>query len=355
MMKIIAGISNANSEQEIKTYVEAGVNEFFIGYIPKTWSDKYGWEISCNRRQNPKAQYKSVEELANVVNIIHKLGCKAFLTLNEHEYNNELIELVHGLVKDVEAIGFDAYIISNLALMIDLRKKGIKRPFNISIGGACNNFEAVKFYYNNVPNIGRVILPRKVTISEVEKITDGARKLNISVETFGMSSPCDFSDEYCFSWHCGHLPTFCKSPMYKHRFDRPITSKKDWKKEFNNLTLEDYLNRKFQIEKTVEKLISDYETEKSKRKTDSNISRAEFLNVTMDTCGFCAFQKFKDFGVDAIKIALRGLSYNGLEMIKLARKVIDQNNATPGFCQGLIGSSLFCNGDNCYFDFPYKK
>ncbi len=33
-MKIIAGISNTINENEIKAYIDAGVDEFFVGYIP---------------------------------------------------------------------------------------------------------------------------------------------------------------------------------------------------------------------------------------------------------------------------------------------------------------------------------
>lgn len=34
-MKIIKGISNVSREDDIKAYIDAGTDKFFIGYIPE--------------------------------------------------------------------------------------------------------------------------------------------------------------------------------------------------------------------------------------------------------------------------------------------------------------------------------
>jgi hypothetical protein len=92
--------------------------------------------------------------------------------------------------------------------------------------------------------------------------------------------------------------------------------------------------------------------EKRKEK-EKDPARAYLLSRSMETCGMCAMTKFKSFGIDAVKIAFRGLGFTGTDILPMVRKVLDNPNATPEFCMGLINSTSFCNGENCYYNYPF--
>ena len=66
--------------------------------------------------------------------------------------------------------------------------------------------------------------------------------------------------------------------------------------------------------------------------------------------------KFKEWNFEAVKLPLRGQDFKGnIAIIQLAKKVIDEPNPTPKYCQDLMGSPNFCSGSNCYYDYPYPK
>ncbi|MBN1117531.1 MAG: U32 family peptidase [Bacteroidales bacterium] len=355
-MKIIVGISNVKDKQLIEEYVKAGADEFFIGYVPPVWYEKYGWEVSCNRRQTPGAQYQNREDVKNVVEWIHEKGKKAFLTLNEHEYTAEQLNDVLKLLESIIDVPFDAYIVANLAVVQFLRKNGIDTTLNVSIGLGCNNFSAIEFIYDNFENIGRVVLPRKLRIEEIETIANQASKRNIPLEAFGISSPCTFNDDYCFTWHSGKTPNLCRSSYYSNKKFSPIVLNEKWKKELGSLTGNDIIMRQFKIEERNEKIRNQNIQLLEKRKEkEKDAARAYLLNKAMETCGMCAMTKFKEFGIDAVKIAFRGLGFSGLEMLQMVKKVIDNPKADVDFCKSLINSADFCNGRNCYYNFPYTE
>lgn len=356
-MKIIAGISNAQTEEELKAYIDAGVDEFFVGYVPKEWSDVYGWEVSCNRREHSGYHYFTRESLAEVVQILHKYDKKVFLTLNAHEYNQKQLDLLLKIINDIDDIPLDAFIISNLALMLTLRKKGIDKTINISIGSGCNTFESILFYHENIPNIGRFILPRKVTMKEIEDISVKSREEGIKLEAFGMSDPCHFNDEYCFTWHGSMQPSLCQSPMYEHKKISPIVTGANWKQEMSKFTLHEYYKKKTVVENKIKELKTSYNHKHPHYTTEKKdtLDNIVLLN-RLGKCGVCAFEKFKDFGIDAVKLPLRGHHMEGnLALIKLTRQVIDKKNATPDYCRALLKAPLFCSGMNCYYNYPYTN
>ena len=47
-MKIVAGLGSID---EYIKFAEAGADEFFCGYVPYSWSQKYGTVLPLNRRE----------------------------------------------------------------------------------------------------------------------------------------------------------------------------------------------------------------------------------------------------------------------------------------------------------------
>lgn len=356
-MNIIVGISNIHSEEVIRKYAHEGVDEFFFGYVPEIWSQNYGWEISCNRREHSNYHYYTVEQVENLVELIHSTGKKAFLTLNAHEYNNDQITLILKILKEIKHIPIDAFIISNFALMLELREQGIDTPINISIGSGGNSYEAIEFYMNYIDNIGRIVLPRKLSINEIQNIAEKAVKRNVKLEAFGMADPCFFNDEYCFTWHGASNKSFCDSPMYKHKILEPIFFEKDWKSTLLEHDLSYYYEKRMNTEKKIIKLKKQLSKEKPiVSYSQSEVNKLHLLSI-IKKCGLCAFQKFKEYGVDAIKLPLRGYSSVNinLSLINLVRTILNEPNANPQFCKKVIQAPNFCSGKNCFYNYPYSN
>ncbi|MBN2522072.1 MAG: U32 family peptidase [Bacteroidales bacterium] len=355
-MKIISGISNVHTLEEIEKYVQAGVDEFFIGYVPQEWSNVYGFEISCNRREHSKYQYHTLSELENVVRCIHDSGRKVFLTFNAHEYNYQQYILVQKILKSIDHIPFDAFILSNIGLMLELRSAGFSKPFNLSIGAGNSTVEALKFYLNNIDNIYRFILPRKFTVSELEEITGFAREKSIRLEAFLLGDPCHFSDEYCFTWHGAKNLSLCNSPMYLNKKINPLGFDENWKESIFSEPLSKYYETYATILNRVEHRHSQNTANKQTKATGKEEFKKLHILNRMSKCGLCMIQKFKEWGLDAVKLPLRGYSIDtNLQVIGLVRKIIETQNATPQICRQLLNSPSFCSGDNCYYNYPYQK
>lgn len=356
-MKIIVGISSLHTEDSVKRFVEAGVDEFFFGYIPEIWSQNYGWEVSCNRREHSNYHYYTPAQVENIVKLIHSSGRKAFMTLNAHEYNNDQIKLILKILNEIKHIPIDAFIISNFALMLELRKAGIKTPINLSIGAGGNSYEAIDFYLKKIDNIGRVVLPRKLTIEEIGIISARCREKDIKVEAFGLADPCLFNDEYCFTWHGASNQSLCNSPMYKHKYAVPLIFEPNWKSAIASTHVSHFYQKKMQAEQKIEKLRKQLSPEKPiPPYSEWEVSRLDILAL-IGKCGICAFQKFKEFGIDSVKLPLRGYSSEAAiaSVIELVKKVIDEPNANPQFCKKIMNSPNFCAGRNCFYNYPYSN
>jgi putative protease len=355
-MKIITGISNSHTPSEIEAYAKAGVDEFFIGYVPEEWSQEYGYEISCNRREHSNCQYHSKSELENLVNLVHNNDKSLFLTLNAHEYSYDQFKILQKILRSIDHLAIDGFIVGNLALMLELRKQGFDKPFNLSIGAGSSSIEAINFYHSNISGINRFILPRKFTLDEIKLITDYTRENSIDIEAFILGDPCHFSDEYCFTWHGASNESLCNSPMYKHKSLSPLIFDHNWKTSLFKEPLPFFLQKHYKILEGAERQKNAY-IQKRPRKA---MGPGEMANMNvlsrMNKCGFCAIPRMKAWGVGSLKLPLRGYYFQtNLQAIAMVRTIIDTPNATPAFCQSLLAAPAFCSGENCYYDYPYSN
>jgi len=243
-----------------------------------------------------------------------------------------------------------------------MRKNGIDKTINLSIGAGCNNISTILFYKENIDNIGRVILPRWLTIKEIEDIAKEAGEHEIKLEAFGAAGPCVFNDEYCFTWHSASTGPFCASRVFKHKNVTPILPGNNWKTEISKNILGSYLEKKLRLNNILsqdqQKRLKKSEEEIEKFKTDKKVLVKDFwLRQNLIRCGLCAFHKFREWGIDAVKIPFRGTNIaleDKLEIIKIAKNIIDKD-AAPEYCQELLGSPVFCAGDHCYYNYPEGK
>ena len=80
-MKIVAGLGSID---EYETFVKAGADEFFCGYVPFSWAEKYGVIHSLNRREVLfyNVQIGSMSELQILKKMVDYYGKPVTLTFN---------------------------------------------------------------------------------------------------------------------------------------------------------------------------------------------------------------------------------------------------------------------------------
>ena len=87
-MKIVSGLGSLD---EYIPFAEAGADEFFCGYVPFTWSKKYGTMQPLNRREvmNYNVQIGAFEELKILKKMVDCYGVPVKLALNSLYYTGE--------------------------------------------------------------------------------------------------------------------------------------------------------------------------------------------------------------------------------------------------------------------------
>lgn len=166
-MTLALGLDCLDTAESIARFVHEGAGEFFAGFVPNEWSERYGWEVPLNRRTfGLHSQYNELDQLGEAIATVHRHGLRFNLTFNAHDYGAQRLGQVKDIVCHVDRLEPDAYIIADPALMGMLRRWGIERPVHLSTGAGSFNSESVRFFRDRYP-VRRVVIPRKMTIREM--------------------------------------------------------------------------------------------------------------------------------------------------------------------------------------------
>ena len=130
-MKITSGLGSID---DYPRYVRAGADELFCGYVPFSWSEKYGTVLPLNRREvlNYNVQIGSFSELEILANMVQKYQKPVHLTFNSLYYRPEQYEEITQIIQQCRSIGFDSYILADPALLVYLRKEKIDCEVHLS-------------------------------------------------------------------------------------------------------------------------------------------------------------------------------------------------------------------------------
>ncbi len=359
-MKIILGLDSGDTSEIIDSYIKDGADEFFLGFVPCEWYNYYGWEISPNRRTyGHSSQFTEYESLEKTISLVHQRNKKIFIVFNAHQYNFKQSTLLKQIICKIEEFNPDGYIVADPALMILLRELGIKRALHLSTGAACYNSAAIKYYSKRL-GIDRVVLPRKMSLKEIDGLTKKCGSLKIEFEAMVIYYRCYFNDEHCFTWHSGKEQNFCS---YFVETEKQINKlfPEDWKETFNKILqtplaqfeegslLDEFIKEnhsKFVPNFKGEKFLqSIYRPEKAKG-ISSRLTELFFIN-----CGLCAISELKKSGVTVLKIPVRGEPLKKRKFLRIVKKVLNNRNPTREFCRSLINSPDFClKPGKCYYN-----
>ena len=130
-MKITAGLGSID---EYERFVQAGADEFFCGYVPFSWAEKYGTVMPLNRREVLccNVQLGAYSELEILSRMVKKYKKPVHLTFNSLYYLPEQYPEIGDIIEKCMEIGFRSYIIADPALLVYLKNRGISCEIHFS-------------------------------------------------------------------------------------------------------------------------------------------------------------------------------------------------------------------------------
>lgn len=320
-MKIVAGLGGID---DYIRFVEAGADEFFCGYVPYEWTKKYGVMLPLNRREVMfyNVQIGSLEELRILRKMVKVYQVPVKITFNSLFYLQEQYELIASLMEQCIQLGFDTFILADLALIAYIRRKGL--PCTIHLSGETSEVNHLMMEVMNQFDITRYIFHRKNRIEDMKQCIQFQSKLQLEYEAFILNEWCHYSGGFCNSLHCDELVHLCKVPYQ-------LAKVRD--------TSEEYLNG-IDVER------DDFECDDEEWE--------EHYQLGATGCGLCALPKLKAAGITHVKLVGRGNYPDYMERdirnlkraISLAKEIPDQQE----FLQSMK-AELFPKGCSqvCYY------
>lgn len=339
-MKITSGLGSID---DYPRYVRAGADELFCGYVPFSWSEKYGTVLPLNRREvlNYNVQIGSFSELEILANMVQKYQKPVHLAFNSLYYRPEQYEEITQIIQQCRSIGFDSYILTDPALLVYLRKEKIDCEVHLSGDLGTVNSAMTEVFAKEYPK--RIIFQRKNTISEMRAVIrhitaqkEAARKewtYPTEFEAFALNELCQFSGAFCNSLHCDEMGYLCRVPYWK----KPMSlSESKLEKQEKNRPGENIS-------------ISEWD------------SASELMNPVSEDgylcgatgCGLCTLKQLSDAGITHLKLVGRGNYTDFMERdIRNLRRTLEilEDSSTEEEYIRAMKAELFPNGCShmCY-------
>lgn len=339
-MKITSGLGSID---DYPRYVRAGADELFCGYVPFSWSEKYGTVLPLNRREvlNYNVQIGSFSELEILANMVQKYQKPVHLAFNSLYYRPEQYEEIARIIQQCRSIGFESYILADPALLVYLRKEKIDCEVHLSGDLGTVNSAMTEVFAKEYPK--RIIFQRKNTISEmravIQHITaqkEATRKewtYPTEFEAFALNELCQFSGAFCNSLHCDEMGYLCRVPYWK----KPMSlSESKLEKQEKNHPGENIS-------------ISEWD------------SASELMNPVSEDgylcgatgCGLCTLKQLSDVGITHLKLVGRGNYTDFMERdIRNLRRTLEilEDSSTEEEYIRAMKAELFPNGCShmCY-------
>ncbi len=325
-MKILSPI---NSPREVESLAQAGASEFYCGVLPESWRKNFTNVASPNRREWSVSSLTSHEQLLDATDEAHRLGCSLFLTLNAF-YTAGQYESLGNELKALEKIPVDGVIVADPGVMSLLRKGGWDREIHVSTGAVALNGATIRLYRRKF-GVARIVLPRHMTIHEMETIASQVESLQL--ECFIMNSGCKNIDGFC-TYHHGvneilhrggyTLPKKIGLDYHLYRFLRCLPG------DLPGILLRPLSGRSDSA------CLLDWHVEPRRRLSGENIT-GEMLEFArrqvadsfglwsgLDPCGACAIPRLSRAGIGSIKIVGReNPTFKKLLDVKFLRKMLD--------------------------------
>lgn len=328
-MKIVSGLGCIDDYIRL---VKAGADEVFCGYVPYEWNKKYGSLFPLNRREvlYYNIQINSLEDMKILKKMVDKYKVPVSIAFNYLYYIEDQYEEIASIIEDLISIGFNEFIIADIALILYLKEKGIKCVIHLS--GECAEINSLAIDFLNKLNISRYVFHRKNTIEDIESCIKNNKIKNLQYEAFILNEKCHYSGAFCSSLHCDEMCHLCTMPYDLAKVNEKANYFPD-------------------VDKRLELYYKELEDEElyleNEYKNDSYL-----LGST--GCGICELKKLKESGVTHLKVVGRGKYIDDIEKdiigLKQAINIIENIEDDENY-KKVIKNKLFkgkCSKE-CYY------
>ena len=178
---------------EVGPLLDAGADEFYCGLAPARWQEKFGpaWP---NRRHPQSAGVPNEQVLEEMVAAAGT--APVHVALNSPHYPAGAVEMLAEfgghLLQD---IGISALIVADMGLLMALVEAGHAGQLHLSSLATSTNAAGSRFFRSL--GISRIILPRHLTLVEIEQCVTGG----MDFETFIINDGCVFEEGLCATTH----------------------------------------------------------------------------------------------------------------------------------------------------------
>ena len=155
-----------------------------------------GFASATNLRNLPGLNF-SVEEAAEGIEYAHKRDTRVYVTVNTHPLEDHL-DMCFRAVDDAEAVGADAVIAADWAVLGYARSNHPRLELHLSCLAGASESAAIRFYRERFA-VSCVILPRVLT---VEQIAELRQETEVTLEVLVFGTVCGNYDGRC------HLASF---------------------------------------------------------------------------------------------------------------------------------------------------
>lgn len=285
-------LSPLSGPDEVERLIEAGAGEFYCGILPEQWRRDYSVAASINRRQEnvrgkgTSPHMDSFDDLARCVQLARPHNVAVAVTLNEHYYSNSQYPALTAYIEQCLKAGADTFIAGDIGAILTLQDIDPNVNIHISTAGTAFNSESVHFYRDL--GARRVILPRHLTLDEVQAIVDKTN--GIELEAFILNSRCANIDGFCTFQH--GLAEFVDEP--------------ERKRDAENACMMLY-------KITADVKGCDSPEEKEALLQNVSWERQHFwsaVHIDDRPCGACALYEFEQMGLAGVKIVGRGNTFD---------------------------------------------
>ena len=269
----------------------------------------------------------TLDQVAKGLDFLHKRGKKGYVTLNIYPFSDEYDKLLD-IAGQFEDTGADALVISDLGLIFELRKAGIKTPIHISTQANTTSSQTVLAY----KQIGaaRVNLARELSLEQIKRICGDVKQAGIETEVFIHGAVC-----FSYSGRCAVSDYLTGRKANRGQCTHPC--------RWNYYLVE---------EQRPDKYFPVFEDQ-----------RGQYIFNCKDLALFEFVEPLKEAGVASFKIEGRMKSVHYIaSVVSLYRQLIDGKNVSMQNCLKLL-SRVKNRGYSCGFmkgsiepaDYSYEK
>ncbi len=331
-MKLTVGLGSVD---EYIRFSEAGADEFFCGYVPYSWTQKYDTMMPLNRREVlcSNVQLGAFSELEILASMIRDYQRPVHLTFNSLFYLPEQYPEIAKIMKACMCLGFQSYIIADPALILYLREHNIDCEIHLSGETGEVNSRMVDFFQQF--SLKRVIFHRKNSFDDMKAVINaekshGGLRSRTEFEAFILNEMCQFTGAFCNSLHCDELGHLCRIPYWLKPLKESCTGS-----SFR------------QLRPSVPAASSQTDVP-----NDSDLPEGYLCGAT--GCGLCALYRLREIGITHLKLVGRGNYTDFMEqdirMLRQALAILETSTSEKDFQQNMR-KQLFPQGcsSHCYY------